>query len=100
MAADGQAALRTVVAAPARRLRQRVHSAVDPRARPQGLSAFNRVVAALIVASTAVAVLDSEPAVARRLGHVFTAAEARFFVAFAAEHALRLCTAPRATRPR
>lgn len=71
-------------------LRLRLYQALDPAARVlPGLSAINKVIAGLIMASVAVTVLESEPYISDGNEGVFTALEAIFLVAFTLEYIVR-----------
>jgi len=77
--------------------RARLHRALEPASR-QGLSVLNRVIVAAIVASVALAVLDTEPTLARRFAEPFWAADLALTILFVLEYAARLWTAPEAPR--
>lgn len=70
-------------------LRAAIWRELDPSARAHGLSRTNRVVCILILCSVLVAVLETEPSLADRLGGVFWAAEFAFATVFAVEYGLR-----------
>lgn len=76
-----------------RTLRRRLHEQLDPRCRPHGLSWLNRVLVAVILASVAVVLLETEPTL--RLGRetAFRTAEIAFAALFAVEYAARFWTA-------
>ena len=76
-----------------RRLRARLHAALDPEAR-EGLSPLNLFLTLAILASVSLAVLDTEPTLVRRFGSAFWAADLVLTVVFLVEYAARLWTAP------
>jgi voltage-gated potassium channel len=74
-------------------LRLRLHRALDPAARPRGLSKLNIFIALAIIASVAVAVLETEASVAAGREALFRNLEILFAGVFAVEYALRFWTA-------
>lgn len=75
-------------------VRRRLYSALDPRARPTGLSPLNLVLAILILLATGVAIAETEPTLLPNYGRAFAWAELLLGVLFAFEYAVRLWTAP------
>jgi len=76
------------------RLRERVYRAIEPQARAHGLSQLNRCLVALIIAATALAIVETEPTLIKPFGRAFTWAEGVLGVIFAVEYLARLWTAP------
>jgi voltage-gated potassium channel len=76
-----------------RSLRARLHGELDPTCRA-GLSLLNRLIVVAIIASVALAVLETEPHIARRLGRPFWMADVVLTTLFLLEYAVRLWTAP------
>lgn len=70
--------------------KQAVFRQVDPIARTQGLSNFNRLVIVLIVAAVAAAVIETEPTISRGREEFFRLLELMFGVLFLTEYLLRL----------
>jgi voltage-gated potassium channel len=79
---------------PEEHVRRRVYRQIEPQARTQGLSLTNKVLVALIIAATALAIAETEPMLIRAYGRAFTLAEYALGSIFAAEYAVRLWTAP------
>lgn len=78
-----------------RALRGRVNSQFDPSARTEpGLSPLNKVLIALILLATLVAVLETEPEIAAGYEGSFATLELALGIVFAAEYAGRMWTAP------
>lgn len=76
-------------------LRVRVHRQLDPQAREaDGLSLANRLVVLLIILSSLMAVLATEPVVMAELGWLLNDAEYVFAAIFTVEYGLRLWIAP------
>lgn len=75
-------------------LRQRIYREVEPRALLQGLSLANRVIAALIILATVLAILETEPLLARRWGSGFAVLEWVLGSVFAIEYVARVWVAP------
>ncbi|RYH00141.1 MAG: ion transporter [Alphaproteobacteria bacterium] len=74
-----------------KRLREIVHTQLDPGAwRGRGLSPVNKVLVAAILAATLVAILATEPVLAKTYAGVLTALELGFGVLFAFEYLARL----------
>lgn len=72
-------------------VRQRVFLHLEPRAWPRkGLSAANKIVCSLIVASSMIAILETEAAIVSGYEGLFWALEAMFYAVFAVEYALRV----------
>jgi voltage-gated potassium channel len=79
---------------PEERVRRRFYRQIEPQARAQGLSLTNKVLVALIIAATALAIAETEPTLIRDYGRAFTSGEFALGWIFAAEYAVRLWTAP------
>lgn len=75
-------------------LRVRFHRALDPRARPRGLSPVNRLLVGLILLSAALAVVETEPLIAKPFAGLLGVAEWSFGVVFTLEYLARLWSAP------
>lgn len=75
-------------------LRFRFHEALDPRARPRGLSPLNRLLVGLILLSAAVAVVETEPLIAKPFAGLLGVAEWSFGLMFTLEYLARLWSAP------
>lgn len=73
--------------------RRRLHRALDPTAKAR-LSVLNLVLIGAIVLSVAVAVVDTEPTVAKPLAGVFAALDVAFLALFGVEYLARLWVAP------
>ena len=74
-------------------LRRRLHEQLDPRRRRRGLSRLNRVLVAAILASVALALLETERTVYVGREGLFRGAELGFAVLFSLEYLARLWTA-------
>ncbi|WP_068876756.1 MULTISPECIES: ion transporter [unclassified Phenylobacterium] len=74
-------------------LRRRVHDQLEPAWRSDGVSWLNRFLIAAILASVAVALLETEPTVISGRENLFRAAELGFAAIFAVEYAVRFWTA-------
>ena len=74
-------------------LKKAVFREVDPAARTKGLSLTNRVVIVLIIASVAMAMLETEPLIADGREQLFRALELTFGMLFLAEYLVRLWVA-------
>lgn len=77
------------IAAVERSLRQRVYEQLEPTARQQGLSPVNRLVVVAILAITLIAIVDTEPLVRARYGHLINIAEISFGCLFLVEYLAR-----------
>lgn len=76
-------------------LRKKLYLQIDPRARNiEGLSAFNKIVVLVVLGTSLLAVLHTEPAIAQRLGDEFLSFELAAGIFFTVEYLLRLWTAP------
>lgn len=75
-------------------LRFRFHEALDPRTRSRGLSPLNRLLVGLILLSAAVAVVETEPLIAKPFAGLLGVAEWAFGVVFTLEYLARLWSAP------
>lgn len=73
-------------------LRLKLWQALDPRSRTRGLSPLNIVLAALILASLALAILETEPSLLR-YSALMAVCETAFGVLFGAEYFVRLWVA-------
>lgn len=74
-------------------VQDRVRAALDPAARPAGLSLTNRVLVVLILASSAMAVAETEPLLIKPYNRLFQTAEWIFGVLFLLEYGARLWVA-------
>lgn len=74
--------------------RRRAHEALDPRVRPASLSVVNKVLVALILFSTLLAILETEETLVAAAGGAFRAAELMLGAVFTLEYLARLWTAP------
>lgn len=74
--------------------RQQAYRQIEPRVRLHGLSPVNKVLVALIVAATALAIIETEPTLIAVYGRAFTWMEYALGSIFAVEYAIRLWTAP------
>lgn len=74
-------------------LRRKLRDQLEPAWRPDGVSWLNRFLIAVILASVAVALLETEPTVARGREHIFRALELGFAAIFVVEYAVRFWTA-------
>lgn len=74
--------------------RQRAYRQIEPRVRSHGLSPVNKILVALIVAATALAIIETEPTLVNVYGQAFSWMEYALGSIFAAEYAVRLWTAP------
>lgn len=77
-------------------LRRRLYCALDPRARPHGLSRLNLGLMGLILLATALAIAETEPTLGENLQRLFAQAEVILAVLFAGEYVLRLWSSPEA----
>lgn len=76
-------------------LRERLHRQLDPQARDaEGLSGLNRIVVALIVVSSVVAIVGTEALVTAGREELFSGLEFLFAFVFLVEYGLRLWVAP------
>ena len=74
-------------------LRARLHEHLDPARRPRGLSWLNRLLVAAILASVAVALIETEATVVAGRETLFRATELGFAAIFIAEYVARFWTA-------
>jgi voltage-gated potassium channel len=74
-------------------LRRRVRDQLEPAWRPAGVSWLNRFLIAVILASVAAALLETEPTVAGGREDLFRAVELGFAAIFVVEYAVRFWTA-------
>jgi voltage-gated potassium channel len=82
-------------AASDRSLRRRIYRQLDPAARNvPGLSFLNRLILLLIIAATAVAICETEPAISGGRQNLFRALELGFAGLFLLEYVARFWTAP------
>ncbi len=72
--------------------RGRVRDQLEPARRPDGVSWLNRFLIAVILASVAVALLETEATVAQGREHLFRWAELVFAAIFTVEYAIRVWT--------
>ncbi len=75
------------------RVQQRLYRAVAPQARRTGISPFNRLVLALIVLASLLAVIETEESVVAEAPQLFLMLDMGFGILFSAELALRLWVA-------
>ena len=82
------------------RLRRRIYAALDPTARPRGLSRTNRFLCLAILASVSAAIIETEPTLSSGREAGFRAIEIAFGCLFAVEYLTRLWIAPEADSAR
>lgn len=75
-------------------MRRWVFERLDPAVRPNGLSLANRLLTLAIVVSVALAILETEAAIAQRFAVAFEALEIGFTLLFLAEYLVRIWIAP------
>lgn len=74
-------------------IRSRFYHDLEPRARPEGLSLANKLIAALIVIAAVVAVLETEPTLREPHADTFLTLQLVFGVVFLIEYLLRIWVA-------
>ncbi len=75
------------------RLKTHVRHALDPGERAKGLSVTNRVLIALIFASVAMAIIETEPTISNGHNRIFRTAELAFGILFTLEYLARFWVA-------